>query len=92
MRLAFRPRNQTALVNTSTVEVSVSDSGAGIPADKLESIFEPFFSTKQQGTGLGLPIARAIIEMHGGRIWAENRVGGGAVFRFTLPSAKTLSA
>jgi PAS domain S-box-containing protein len=83
---------QTALVKTSTVEVSVSDSGAGIPADKLESIFEPFFTTKQQGTGLGLPIARAIIEIHGGRIWAENRVGGGAVFRFTLPSAKTLPA
>jgi PAS domain S-box-containing protein len=81
---------QTALADASTVEVSVLDSGTGIPADKLENIFEPFFTTKQEGTGLGLPIARAIIESHGGRIWAENRHGGGAVFRFTLPSAKVL--
>jgi len=81
---------QTALFDTSTVEISVSDSGYGIPAERLEIIFEPFFTTKQQGTGLGLPIARAIIENHGGRIWAENRLGGGTVFRVTLPLAKVL--
>jgi PAS domain S-box-containing protein len=82
---------QTALFDTSTVEISVSDSGYGIPAERLEIIFEPFFTTKQQGTGLGLPIARAIIENHGGRMWAENRLGGGTVFRVTLPLAKVLS-
>ncbi len=78
---------QTAMIGESTVEVSVSDSGIGIPADKLDSIFEPFFTTKQHGTGLGLSIAREIIETCGGKIWAENRLGGGAVFRFTLPLA-----
>lgn len=82
---------QTALVDASTVEISVSDSGTGIPPDKLEFIFEPFFTTKREGTGLGLPIARAIIENHGGRIWAENRLGGGAMFRVALPLAKALS-
>jgi PAS domain S-box-containing protein len=81
---------QTALFDTSTVEISVTDSGYGIPAERLEIIFEPFFTTKQQGTGLGLPIARAIIENHGGKMWAENRLGGGTVFRVTLPLAKVL--
>ena len=74
------------------VEVTVSDSGKGIPEDKLTSIFDPFFTTKPQGTGLGLPIARTIIETHGGTIWAENRPGGGAVFRFTLPLADARAA
>ena len=81
-----------AMVGESTVEVSVSDSGSGIPPDKLEGIFEPFVTTKQQGSGLGLAIARAIIEMHGGRLWAENRLEGGAVVRFTLPLARAQPA
>jgi signal transduction histidine kinase len=84
-RLEFR----TALSQGAEVEVSVSDSGTGIPADKLKAIFEAFYTTKQQGTGLGLSIARTIIETYGGRIWAENRAGGGAVFRFTLPLAES---
>jgi signal transduction histidine kinase len=76
---------QTALIGNSEIEVSVADSGAGIPFDKLKGIFETFFTTKRQGTGLGLSIARTIVETYGGKIWAENRPGGGAVFRFTLP-------
>ena len=72
--------------------MSVSDSGTGIPNDKLKEIFETFYTTKPQGTGLGLSIARTIIETYGGRIWAENRAGGGAVFRFTLPLAKAQTA
>jgi signal transduction histidine kinase len=80
---------QTALASRSEVEVSVADSGPGIPKDKLKDIFETFYTTKQYGTGLGLSIARTIIETYGGTIWAENRTGGGAVFRFTLPLAKT---
>ena len=92
MRGERRLAMQTALVGVRTAEVSVSDSGPGIPAGQLETIFAPFFTTKPEGTGLGLPIARAIIESHGGRIWAENRLGGGAVFRFNLPSAKVLPA
>lgn len=87
-RLAF----ETALNGGAEVEVSVADSGAGIPNDKLKAIFETFFTTKSQGTGLGLSIARTIVETYGGRIWAENRTGGGAVFRFTLPLAKAHAA
>jgi signal transduction histidine kinase len=82
----------TALAGEGKVEVSVSDSGTGIPNDKLNDIFDTFFTTKPQGTGLGLSIARTIIETYGGKIWAENRLGGGAVFRFTLPLAKTQAA
>ena len=75
----------TALVGDSKVEVSVSDTGSGIPESSLKGIFDSFVTTKQQGTGLGLSIARTIVENLGGRIWAENRQGGGAVFRFELP-------
>jgi signal transduction histidine kinase len=76
---------RTALTGESEVEVSVSDSGTGIPEHKLCEIFETFYTTKKHGTGLGLSIARTIVETSGGRIWAENRVKGGAVVRFTLP-------
>ena len=70
----------------------MSDSGAGIPNDKLKAVFETFFTTKPQGTGLGLSIARTIVETYGGKIWAENRSGSGAVFRFTLPLAQARPA
>ena len=79
---------QTILVDGSTIKVAVSDSGAGIPSEKLKDIFEPFFTTKRQGMGLGLSIARTIIEQSGGKIWGENRPEGGAVFSFTLPLAR----
>jgi signal transduction histidine kinase len=79
---------QTAWVGESKIEVSVTDTGIGIPQDKLNEVFDTFFTTKRQGTGLGLSIARTIIENYGGRIWAENRPGGGAAFRFTLPLCK----
>jgi two-component system, LuxR family, sensor kinase FixL len=77
----------TARLNGSqTVEVAVSDTGHGIPADKLQHVFDPFFTTKPNGMGMGLSISRTIIEAHGGMLWAENKNGGGAVFRFTLPT------
>ena len=81
---------QTALNGNSTVEVSVVDTGTGVPADKLHQIFETFYTSKRYGTGLGLSISRTIIETYGGKIWAENRAAGGAVFRFTLPLSKAL--
>jgi signal transduction histidine kinase len=68
-------------------EVSVSDTGAGIPAGKIKEIFESFFTTKAQGMGLGLSIARTIVEAHEGQIWAENKAASGAVFRIKLPLA-----
>ena len=68
------------------VEVSVSDNGCGLP-DNPEAVFRPFTSTKLKGMGIGLPICRIIIEAHGGHLWAEPRIAGGAVFRFTLPIA-----
>jgi signal transduction histidine kinase len=66
-------------------ELSVSDHGPGIPEDKLNEIFEPFFTSKAEGMGMGLSIARTIIEAHNGQIWAENRDYGGASFRIRLP-------
>ena len=65
--------------------VSVSDCGIGFPGESLEHIFEAFFTTKPQGTGMGLSISRRIIESHGGRLWACANTGQGATFQFTLP-------
>ena len=82
---------ETALVDETAVEVSVTDSGTGIPKDHINKIFDTFYTTKRQGTGLGLSIARTIVETYGGKIWAENRSGGGAMFRFTLPLSRAMS-
>jgi len=78
----------TALVDGSAVRVSVADSGTGVPPNKLNEIFDAFYTTKGQGTGLGLSIARTIVETYGGKIWAENRPGWGATFFFTMPLSK----
>ena len=77
-----------ALDGPKSVEIAVSDSGWGVPADKLTHIFDPFFTSKANGMGMGLPISRTLIEAHNGRLWAENRNEGGASFRFTLPIAE----
>jgi signal transduction histidine kinase len=65
-------------------ELTISDNGPGIPEDKLKKIFEPFFTSKAEGMGMGLSIARTIVEAHNGRISAENQPGGGALFRIRL--------
>ena len=69
------------------IEVSVSDAGAGIPPDQMPRIFESFFTTKKEGMGLGLSIARSIIQAHRGRLWAENNFEGGATVHFTIHTA-----
>ncbi|RWP58197.1 MAG: sensor histidine kinase [Mesorhizobium sp.] len=81
---------QTTLYGDTKVEMSISDTGRGIPKERLDSIFDAFYTTKPNGTGLGLSIARAIVETYGGKIWADNRAGGGAVFRFVLPLAQAV--
>lgn len=70
--------------------LSVTDAGPGIPVDRLKEVFEPFFTTKREGMGMGLSIARTIVEAHGGQLWAENEAGRGATFRVRLPLAAPL--
>jgi PAS domain S-box-containing protein len=68
------------------VQVSVSDTGVGFPAQQADQIFNAFFTTKPHGTGMGLSISRSIVESHGGRLWAANNSPRGASFRFALPT------
>jgi PAS domain S-box-containing protein len=81
-------RNLTVQTFTTNgqVELAVKDAGHGILEENLPRLFDSFFTTKHEGMGLGLAIARSIIEAHQGQIWAENSSGGGAIFRVTLPS------
>jgi len=69
----------------ANVTVSISDRGCGISPEVRDQLFQPFFSTKAEGMGMGLNICRSIIEFHRGRVWAEPNPGGGAVFSFSLP-------
>jgi signal transduction histidine kinase len=74
--------------DNGTVKIAVVDSGPGIPTDRLPKLFEPFFTTKKEGMGMGLSIARTIVEAHHGQIWAENNSEVGATFYFTVPVDK----
>jgi signal transduction histidine kinase len=76
---------RTATNGQRRVEISVTDYGRGIPPEKLPWLFDSFFTTKETGMGLGLAIARSIIDAHQGQIFAENNSDGGATFRFDLP-------
>jgi two-component system sensor histidine kinase KdpD len=79
----------SAAIEGAEVAVEVSDDGPGVPRDALDRVFEPFFRGSSggtpRGTGLGLAVARGLVEAHGGHISVRNRPEGGAVFRFTLP-------
>jgi two-component system sensor kinase FixL len=76
---------RTYSLDESNVLVEVRDTGTGIAADEIESIFDPFVTSKPEGLGLGLSICRSIIERHGGRISAANNPDRGATFSITLP-------
>jgi two-component system sensor kinase FixL len=75
-------------VDGNGVHISVADTGGGIPPGAEEKIFEPYHTTKPQGVGLGLSLSRSIAFDHGGRLWAENQIWGGATFHFMLPEWK----
>ena len=65
--------------------ISISDTGIGLPPEQADKVFDAFFTTKPQGTGMGLSISRSIIESHGGRLWATANPDRGTTFQFTLP-------
>ena len=100
--MAEVPREARALTIRTGVDgdgfvmISVCDTGPGIAEGELEKVFEPFFTNKEDGMGLGLSVCRTIINAHGGRIWAERNPGGGTTFRLLLPddggSVKSMSA
>ena len=77
---------RTRVLEKTWVQISVIDSGHGFAAEQYERLFEPFYTTKPQGLGLGLSISRAIIRAHGGRLWGAAERGRGASFHIALPS------
>jgi len=79
---------QTSQEDHRDVTVAVKDNGAGVDEQSLDRLFEPFYTTKQEGMGMGLPISRSIIEAHGGKLWVENNPDHGATFYFTIPVLK----
>ncbi len=83
---------ETSTGEAGTVQVAVRDSGVGLDSEHADRIFEPFYSTKVQGMGMGLVISRSIVESHGGRIWATPNADHGATFVFTLPADEVASS
>jgi signal transduction histidine kinase len=75
---------ETELVGEA-IQVAIRDTGTGLPEGAEEKLFEPYFTTKPDGLGMGLSISRSIIEAHGGSLWAEPNATGGMTFLFRLP-------
>jgi signal transduction histidine kinase len=96
--LRFTPEGGRIDVSAHTIDgfvaVSVTDTGPGIPPEDVERIFEEFQQVKGTlgGTGLGLPLARRFVELHGGRLWVTSTPEGGSTFTFTLPARSSVSA
>jgi C4-dicarboxylate-specific signal transduction histidine kinase len=85
-----RPRQLVVLselLDGGQIHVSVEDSGTGLSPEVMARLFEPFFTTRAKGIGMGLPTSRSIIEAHGGKLWAEPNGSHGATFQYTMPSA-----
>ena len=90
------PRSRRLTIETRRtgehlVQMTVQDTGPGMRDVDVSRLFTPFYTTKAHGTGVGLSLSRAIVEAHGGQLWAEPDAGRGATFRFTLPVAKPAS-
>jgi signal transduction histidine kinase len=79
----------TAADTPDGVTIAVRDSGPGLPQAELRRVFDPFYTTKEHGLGMGLSICQSIVETHGGRLWAGANAPRGAVFQFTLPKGGT---
>jgi two-component system, LuxR family, sensor kinase FixL len=84
-----REVSMQAKLDGEMIEVSVRDRGTGLTTDKVDKIFQSFYTTKREGLGMGLSISRSIIDAHGGRLWAENNPDRGATFYFTMPIAES---
>jgi signal transduction histidine kinase len=82
-RVSIKSRS---LPRRAVVRIEIADTGCGIPSDNLTKIFEPFFSTKEKGTGLGLAVSYGIVKNHGGSIWVSSKPGQGAQFNIDLPT------
>jgi signal transduction histidine kinase len=82
---------KSEMTTEGRIQISVIDTGPGLPPDEVSRIFDAFFTTKPQGSGMGLSISKSIVESHEGRIWARSDDGRGAAFSFTLPALPTPS-
>jgi signal transduction histidine kinase len=79
-------RIKTELSQSNTVHVSIEDTGTGIKSSDVARLFQPMFTTKTRGMGMGLSICLSINESHGGRIWVSPRANGGSIFQFEVPT------
>jgi len=80
---------KSAIAEDAQIQISIHDTGPGLPVGEVDQIFDAFFTTKPQGSGMGLAISKSIVESQGGRIWANDDGEPGATFHFTLPAAPT---
>jgi C4-dicarboxylate-specific signal transduction histidine kinase len=93
--ISDRPRElkiRSQVQDSGQILVSVEDTGVGVNAETMARLFEPFFTTRAQGVGMGLSISRSIIEAHGGRLWADSSLGHGSTFQFALEHAEATRA